>query len=148
MLEVRVDRASGVSPTTCLMWDCKSLSKVNLSGSSDGLRISSQMLLKLDIFFFFGDVAASSCFDSRMVIRVLNHFVFIANFPFCFFLFPFLFLFDNFLPGQSFCGKREREKGREKERERRNCGRKRCLSYFTVFAHVLHFKIKICKSYS
>jgi hypothetical protein len=25
-------------------------------------------------------------------------------------------LFDNFLPGQSFCGKKEREKGREREK--------------------------------
>jgi len=64
-------------------------------------------------------------------------------------------MFIELSPGQSFCGKREREKKEEREkgeigreRERRNCGRKRCLSYFTVFAHVLHFKIKICKSYS
>ncbi len=36
---------------------------------------------------------------------------------------------------------REREKGREREKEE-IVEEKRCLSYVTVFAHVLHFKIK------
>ncbi len=42
---------------------------------------------------------------------------------------------------------REREKKEEKERERRNCGRKRDV-YHTLpfFAHVLHFKIKYVRA--
>ena len=36
-----------------------------------------------------------------------------------------------------------RERKRKREREKGEIVKeKRCLSYFTVFAHVLHFKIK------
>ena len=35
-----------------------------------------------------------------------------------------------------------RERKKEERERKEKFGRKRCLLYFTVFAHVLHFKIK------
>jgi hypothetical protein len=50
-------------------------------------------------------------------------------------------LFDNFLPGQSFCGKREREKGRE--RKKGEIVEERDVYYTLPFLRMfLHFKIK------